>query len=60
MNRTIKRRILACTSDGPIYYDEITYMEAINGLFMGTYEQWVRLGGKRAPKLGDCKLESHK
>lgn len=48
-----ERNILAQSSERIYYFDEMTYFEAINGLFMGTYDQWLALGGKSEPLFED-------
>ncbi len=40
------KHVLAYTDERIIYFEDICYWEAINGLFMGTYEQWLACGGK--------------
>jgi hypothetical protein len=46
-----KRKVFAKFSDGKTwYYDDTPYEVAVNGLFMGTYDQWIALGGKRSKK----------
>ena len=46
---TKKRNILAQNSERIYYFDEMTYFQGTNGLFMGTYEEWLALGGKPEP-----------
>ncbi len=41
------KTILAVFSDNDkMYVEDTPYEVAVNGLFMGTYDQWIAKGGK--------------
>lgn len=51
MNSLDNRRYFSFDDGKKLYYDQLTYMEATNGLFMGTKDEWIALGGCPDPYL---------